>query len=113
MIFDSNIFKRIVLLIACLSIILQFNEPLLYAQKLEYRPVSTFSIVARDSAAGELGIAVASRFFSVGSVVPWARANVGAVATQASANTSFGWRGLDLLEKGATPQRSKRNFIEK
>jgi uncharacterized Ntn-hydrolase superfamily protein len=43
-----------------------------------------------------------SRFFSVGSVVPWARADVGVVATQSFANTSFGWRGLDLLEQGAT-----------
>lgn len=67
------------------------------------RPVSTFSIVARDSATGELGVAVASRFFAVGTVVPWARADVGAVATQSFANTSFGWRGLNLLEKGASP----------
>ncbi len=67
------------------------------------RPVSTFSIVARDSATGELGVAVASRFFAVGTVVPWARADVGAVATQSFANTTFGWRGLDLLEKGASP----------
>ena len=65
--------------------------------------VSTFSIVGRDSVTEELGIAVASRFFAVGSVVPWARADVGAVATQSFANTSFGWRGLDLLEKGASP----------
>jgi len=65
---------------------------------------ATFSIVARDGAAGELGVAVASRFFAVGSVVPWAKAGVGAVATQAFANTSFGWRGLELLENGLTPQ---------
>ncbi len=67
------------------------------------RPVSTFSIVARDSVTGELGVAVASRFFAVGTVVPWARAGIGAVATQSFANTSFGWRGLDLIEKGASP----------
>lgn len=66
--------------------------------------ISTFSIVARDSTTDELGIAVASRFFAVGSVVPWAKAEVGAVATQSYANTTFGWRGLDLLEKGATPE---------
>jgi uncharacterized Ntn-hydrolase superfamily protein len=66
--------------------------------------VSTFSIVARDSATGEIGVAVASRFFAVGTVVPWAKADVGAVATQSFANTSFGWRGLELLEKGATPE---------
>lgn len=69
-------------------------------------PVSTFSIVARDSATGELGVAVASRFFAVGSVVPWAKAGVGAVATQSFANTSFGWRGLELLEKGANPEEA-------
>jgi uncharacterized Ntn-hydrolase superfamily protein len=67
-------------------------------------PIATFSIVARDSVTGELGIAVASRFFGVGVVVPWAKADVGAVATQSYANTTFGWRGLELLEKGATPE---------
>jgi uncharacterized Ntn-hydrolase superfamily protein len=66
--------------------------------------IPTFSIVARDSVTGELGIAVASRFFGVGVVVPWAKAEVGAVATQSYANTTFGWRGLELLEEGATPE---------
>ncbi|KAB2843925.1 MAG: DUF1028 domain-containing protein [Melioribacteraceae bacterium] len=66
--------------------------------------VSTFSIVASDPETGEVGVAVASRFFSVGSVVPWAKADVGAVATQSFANTSFGWRGLELMEKGAEPE---------
>ena len=66
--------------------------------------VETFSIVARDSLTGELGVAVASRFFAVGSVVPWAKAGVGAVATQSYANTTFGWRGLELMEKGAIPE---------
>src|SRR5262245_10411546 len=61
---------------------------------------STFSIVAVDPAAGEAGVAVASRFFSVGSVVSYARAGAGAVATQASANTSYGERALDLLARG-------------
>jgi uncharacterized Ntn-hydrolase superfamily protein len=68
-----------------------------------HEPVATFSIVARDRASGELGVAVASRFFAVGSVVPWARAGVGAVATQAFANTTYGPRGLDLLAAGKTP----------
>ncbi len=68
--------------------------------------ITTFSIVARDSAAEELGVAVASRFFAVGAVVPWAKAGVGAVATQSFANTSFGWRGLELLEKGLTPEEA-------
>jgi uncharacterized Ntn-hydrolase superfamily protein len=65
--------------------------------------VATFSIVAVDTLEGICGVAVASKFFSVGSVVPWARGGVGAVATQASANTTFGPRGLDLLERGLTP----------
>jgi len=91
-----------------------------YGQSCVDKPISTFSIVARDSVTGELGIAVASRFFSVGSVVPWAKADVGAVATQSFANTSFGWRGLELLEKGATPeeivqifQRSDKDFASR
>src|SRR5271157_3485867 len=69
------------------------------------RPVvATFSIVARDPATGELGVAVASRYFAVGSVVPWAKAGVGAVATQSFVNPAFGPRGLDLLEKGMNPE---------
>jgi uncharacterized Ntn-hydrolase superfamily protein len=63
---------------------------------------ATFSIVAADPAAGEVGVAVASRFFAVGSVVPYARAGVGAVATQASADTSYGPRGLELMAAGAS-----------
>lgn len=60
----------------------------------------TFSIVARDPQKGELGIAVQSKFLGVGAVVPWAKAGVGAIATQSWANTSYGPRGLDLLEQG-------------
>jgi len=74
--------------------------------------VSTFSICARDSATGELGIAVASRFFAVGSVVPWAKADVGAVATQSFANTSFGGRGLELLEKGVSPDEVIKTLLK-
>jgi uncharacterized Ntn-hydrolase superfamily protein len=74
--------------------------------------VSTFSIVGRDSITGELGVAVASRFFAVGSVVPWAKANVGAIATQSFANTSFGWRGLALLEQGASPEAAMQVLVQ-
>jgi uncharacterized Ntn-hydrolase superfamily protein len=66
--------------------------------------VATFSIVAADPAAGEVGIAVASRFFAVGAVVPYGSGGVGAVATQAYANTTFGPRGLELLARGASPE---------
>jgi uncharacterized Ntn-hydrolase superfamily protein len=68
-----------------------------------HAPVATFSIVARDSVTGELGVAVASRFFAVGAVVPWAKADAGAVATQAYANTTFGPKGLNLLTAGLDP----------
>jgi len=60
----------------------------------------TFSIVACDPEKQEWGIAVQSKFLAVGSAVPWARAGVGAVATQSWANTSYGPRGLDMMEKG-------------
>jgi uncharacterized Ntn-hydrolase superfamily protein len=63
-------------------------------------PPSTFSVVAADPEAGEVGVAVASRFFAVGTVVPFAKAGVGAVATQSFANTTYGPRGLELLERG-------------
>jgi uncharacterized Ntn-hydrolase superfamily protein len=68
--------------------------------------VNTFSIVARDPATGDLGIAVESKFLAVGAVVPWARAGVGAVATQAHTNTRQGPAGLALLEQGATAQEA-------
>ncbi|MDN3437408.1 DUF1028 domain-containing protein [Planococcus sp. APC 3900] len=66
--------------------------------------VATFSIVAADPETGEVGVAVQSKFLAVGSVVPWAKANVGAVATQSWANTAFGPEGLALLEKGLSPE---------
>lgn len=64
----------------------------------------TYSIVARDPETGEMGAAVQSHWFSVGSVVIWGEAGVGAVATQSFVNVSFGIRGLELLKSGLTPQ---------
>jgi uncharacterized Ntn-hydrolase superfamily protein len=64
------------------------------------KTISTFSIVARDPSTGELGIAVQSKFLSVGAMVPWAKAGIGAVATQAAANLHFGELGLELLARG-------------
>jgi uncharacterized Ntn-hydrolase superfamily protein len=72
---------------------------------------STFSIVGVDAEAGEAGVAVASRFFAVGTVVPHARAGVGAVATQSFANTSFGPRGLELLASGLNPEEALRVLL--
>ena len=72
---------------------------------------ATFSIAAADPASGEVGVAVASRFFAVGTVVPFARAGAGAVATQASANTSFGPNGLDLMARGATAEETLKVLL--
>ena len=71
---------------------------------------ATFSIVAYDTVTHELGVAVQSKYFSVGLVVPWAKAGVGAVATQASVNTSFGPRALAMLESGSSPDEVMRAF---
>ncbi len=71
----------------------------------------TFSIVGRDPATGDLGIAVQSKFLAVGAVVPWARAGVGAVATQSYANTSYGPRGLDLLAQGRTADAALADLL--
>ena len=77
------------------------NEPLAH----------TFSIVARDSVTGDIGVAVQSHWFSVGTSVTWARAGVGAVATQSLTNESFGPRALDMLEKEITPKQALDSLI--
>ncbi|HEX3269901.1 MAG TPA: DUF1028 domain-containing protein, partial [Ktedonobacterales bacterium] len=68
--------------------------------------VATFSIVGFDPQTGDLGVAVQSKFLAVGAVVPFAKAGVGAVATQSWANTSYGPRGLDLLAAGKSPEEA-------
>ena len=67
--------------------------------------VNTFSIVAYDPATGDCGVTVASKYFSVGAVVPWAEAGVGCIATQANVNVGYGPRGLELLRQGLTAQQ--------
>jgi len=64
----------------------------------------TFSIVARDGDAGDVGVAVHSKYFAVGNVVPWAAAGVGAIATQAAVNPEFGPEALRCLRMGLLPQ---------
>jgi uncharacterized Ntn-hydrolase superfamily protein len=75
-------------------------------------PVATYSIVAWDSVSGDLGIAVQSKFLAVGAVVPYARAGIGAIATQAWANTTYGPRGLDLLSQGMSAFQAGRMLLE-
>ncbi len=74
--------------------------------------VATYSIVGWDSTTGDLGIAVQSKFLGVGAVVPYAKADVGAIATQAWANTTYGPRGLDMLEEGKTAEQVVQALIQ-
>jgi uncharacterized Ntn-hydrolase superfamily protein len=73
--------------------------------------VATFSIVGFDPETDSLGVAVQSKFLAVGSVVPWARAGVGAVATQAMANYNYGPRGLELMARGKTADETVEGLI--
>ena len=72
----------------------------------------TYSIVARDRETGELGVAVQSHWFSVGSVVTWARAGVGAVATQAMAEISYGPLGLELMSSGKSANEALEALLK-
>jgi uncharacterized Ntn-hydrolase superfamily protein len=71
----------------------------------------TDSIGARDPATGEVGVAVQSHWFSVGPIVPWARPGVGAVATQANAEISYGPRGLELMASGLSSQQALERLL--
>src|SRR5258707_10327001 len=93
-----------------LAVVLLFATGLLAQTTLP--PVSTFSIVAIDPRNGDLGVAVASRYFSVGSVVPWAMADVGAVATQANVNVGYGQQAIDLLRQGLTAPQTLKKILE-
>jgi uncharacterized Ntn-hydrolase superfamily protein len=75
------------------------------------RPVATYSIVARDPKTGEMGVAVQSHWFSVGSIVSWAEAGVGAVATQSLVDPAYGPLGLDLMRAGRTAPDALRSLV--
>jgi uncharacterized Ntn-hydrolase superfamily protein len=75
------------------------------------RPVATYSIVARDSATGEIGVAVQSHWFSVGSLVTWAEAGVGAVATQSFVDPRYGPLGLELMRLGRSGPEALRALV--
>ncbi|MEP6572025.1 MAG: DUF1028 domain-containing protein [Gemmatimonadota bacterium] len=87
-----------------LTAVQQPITPPAHFQKLAH----TYSIVAWDSVTGDLGVAVQSKFPNVGGIVPWARAGVGAVATQSLGNTAYGEKGLDLIAQGATAEEALR-----
>jgi len=75
------------------------------------RPVHTFSIVARDPETGQMGVAVQSHWFSVGSIVSWAEAGVGAVATQSLVDPSYGPLALELLKAGKSPEDALKGLL--
>lgn len=72
----------------------------------------TFSIIGYDPQTKELGVGVASKFLSVGAVVPFAKSGVGAIATQSWANLDYGKYGLELLEKGLEPKEVLKKLVE-
>jgi uncharacterized Ntn-hydrolase superfamily protein len=76
------------------------------------RPVHTYSIVARDPATGQLGVAVQSHWFAVGELVPWARAGVGAVATQSFVDVRYGVRGLELMAEGMSAEAALAHLLK-
>src|SRR5437667_11839222 len=79
---------------------------------LQGTPVATYSIVACDLDAGQWGVATQSKFLAVGSVVPWAEAQVGAVATQSYANPRYGPDGLALLRQGLSAEETAKRLTD-
>ncbi|MCR4396813.1 MAG: DUF1028 domain-containing protein [Candidatus Saccharicenans sp.] len=76
------------------------------------RPVSTYSIVALDKETGQLGVAVQSHWFSVGYIVPWAEAGVGAVATQSFVDPGYGALGLEMMRAGKSAEQALNGLLK-
>ncbi len=93
------------------TIVIVFVTTITGNQGSSVRPVATYSIVARDPATGQLGVAVQSHWFSVGSLVTWARAGVGAVATQSFVLVNYGPGGLKLMTDGVTAPDALRQLV--
>ena len=98
--------SRLIPMFALLATSAIASEPV-----MPLRPVNTYSIVARDPATGELGVAVQSHWFSVGPIVAWAEAGVGAVATQSFVDPSYGKLGLDLMRAGRTAPEALKGLL--
>ena len=99
------------MLLIPLSLLFQLSKPDISNEKPVLPPVATFSIVGYDTETGALGIAVQSKFFAVGAVVPWAEAGVGAIATQSWANTAYGPNGLKLLKSGLSAEQTLERLV--
>ncbi|MFC1784255.1 DUF1028 domain-containing protein [Candidatus Neomarinimicrobiota bacterium] len=93
-------------------ILLFLLQNFVLSQEHQSIPVSTYSIVAYDEETGQLGVAVQSHWFSVGSLVPWVKAGVGAVATQSFVKVEYGPNGLKLMEKGFSAEDALKLLVE-
>jgi len=107
--------RALVLCLVLASISFPFGQTLHASQDQAKptRPVHTYSIVARDPATGELGVAVQSHWFSVGPIVAWAEAGVGAIATQSFVDPSYGKNGLDLMRAGKSAPETLKELLAK
>ena len=99
------------MLLIPLSLLFHLSEPDISNEKPVLPAVATFSIVGYDAETDALGIAVQSKFFAVGWVVPWAEAGVGAIATQSRANTTYGPNGLKLLKSGLSAEQALERLV--
>jgi uncharacterized Ntn-hydrolase superfamily protein len=104
--------KRALLPIVLVILLAASSVEAVVVDGTQVTPVTTFSIIAWDKATGQLGVAVQSHWFSVGSVVPWVRAGVGAVATQSLADVTYGPLGLELMRTGKTPEQALGGLLE-
>jgi len=94
-----------------ICLVLTSSTSFISAQEFS-RPIHTYSIVARDPATGQLGVAVQSHWFSVGSLVTWAEAGVGAVATQSFVDPAYGPLGLELMRAGKTAKQALEGLLK-
>ena len=103
---DYNIFLRMVIILSVfLNILISQTLP-------KSNPVHTYSIIAYDPDTGEFGVAVQSHWFSVGSIVPWAKAGVGAVATQSFVKVEYGPDGLALMVTRTKVMKMTRKWMK-
>ena len=102
----KNFLRMIIILSVLINILISQTLP-------KSNPVHTYSIIAYDPDTGEFGVAVQSHWFSVGSLVPWAKAGVGAVATQSFVKVEYGPDGLALMEEGKSAKEALALLIDK
>src|SRR5262245_49671679 len=104
--------RGIALFILTMPLLVMAHQSKTDFSNLPWDPPSTFSILGYDPDTGEIGAAVQSRVFSVGNGVLWAEAGVGAVATQAIVDVSYGPQGIDLLKKGLSPREIIKTILD-